>query len=75
LGLDGTNVIHDAPRLGDVLRLYADCSRARELLGFKPSIGFTEGLAKLRDWYLAAGQSPLELLENEWVRNWEVAAD
>ena len=74
LGLDGTNVIHDAPRLGDVLRLYADCSRARELLGFKPSIGFTEGLAKLRDWYLAAGQSPLELLENEWVRNWEVAA-
>jgi UDP-glucose 4-epimerase len=73
-GLDGANVIHDAPRPGDVLRLYADCSRARELLGFKPSIGFSEGLAKLRDWYLATGRSPLELLENECVRNWEVAA-
>jgi UDP-glucose 4-epimerase len=67
-------VTHDIPRPGDVLRLYADSSRARELLGFAPSIDFVEGLAKLRDWYRASGRSPEELLETERVRNWEVAA-
>jgi UDP-glucose 4-epimerase len=67
-------VTHDIPRPGDVLRLYADPRRARELLGFAPSIGFAEGLAKLRDWYRASGRSPGELLEAEHVRNWEVAA-
>ena len=72
-GVPGTSVIHDAPRPGDVLRLYADSSQARTLLGFAPSVGFPEGLAKLRDWYLASGQSPQELLQNEKVRNWEVA--
>jgi UDP-glucose 4-epimerase len=67
-------VTHDIPRPGDVLRLYADSRRAQELLGFAPTVGFSEGLAKLRDWYRASGRSPEELLEAERVRNWEVAA-
>jgi UDP-glucose 4-epimerase len=67
-------VMHDIPRPGDVLRLYADSTRARELLGFSPSVGLAEGLAKLRDWYRSSGRSAEELLETERVRNWEVAA-
>jgi UDP-glucose 4-epimerase len=65
------NVVHDEPRPGDVLRLFADSSRARELLGFEPQVSMREGLAKLRDWYQQSGHSPEQLLEQEKVRNWE----
>ena len=35
---------------GDVDRTYADISKARELLGYKPSISFKEGVKKFIDW-------------------------
>jgi nucleoside-diphosphate-sugar epimerase len=43
--------IHDAPRTGDIRRSRADISRAREVLGFRPEVGFEEGLRKTIDWY------------------------
>jgi UDP-glucose 4-epimerase len=64
-------VIHDEPRPGDVLRLFADTAKARDLLGFEAEFTLQEGLARLRDWYLGLGQSPEVLLEQEMVRNWE----
>jgi UDP-glucose 4-epimerase len=64
-------VVHDAPRPGDVLRLYADITKARELLGYEPQVSLRDGLIKLRDWYLSLDESPEELLEEEIVRNWE----
>lgn len=73
LGKPDAPVTHESPRPGDVLRLCAETSRARELTGFKPAIGLREGLEKLRDWYLNAGKSPEELLKDEIVRNWEIA--
>ncbi|MGB3422542.1 MAG: SDR family NAD(P)-dependent oxidoreductase [Dolichospermum sp.] len=66
-------VIHDEPRPGDVLRLYAETTKAYKLLGFKPQVSLREGLIKLRNWYLRLGQSPELLLENELVRNWDLA--
>ncbi len=54
-----------------MLRLYADPTKARHLLGFRPQVAFQEGLARLRDWYLSLGKSPQELLQDEVVRNWE----
>jgi UDP-glucose 4-epimerase len=65
-------IIHDAPRPGDVLRLYAEPANAFKLLGFKPQVSLHEGLIKLRDWYLSLGQSPEALLENEIVHNWDI---
>jgi UDP-glucose 4-epimerase len=65
-------VIHDAPRPGDVLRLCADTTKARQLLGFEPQVTLREGLSRLRDWYLSLGQSPEALLKQEIVRNWEL---
>ncbi len=65
-------VVHDTPRPGDVLRLYADVSLARALLGYEPSVSFADGLAHLRDWYEAQGVSPEALLEREVVRNWQM---
>jgi len=64
-------VTHDNPRPGDVLRLFADTTKAHQLLGFKSKVTFLEGLAKLKDWYLSLGQPPEVLLEQEIVRNWE----
>jgi len=67
-----TGVIHDESRPGDVLRLYAETTKADKLLGFKPQVSLHEGLVKLRNWYLSLGKSPEVLLENEIVRNWDV---
>lgn len=66
-----TSLIHDEPRPGDVLRLYAETTKAYKLLGFKPQISLREGLTKLKDWYLSLGESPEVLLENEIIHNWE----
>ena len=67
-------VVYDDPRPGDVLRLYAGTTRARQLLGFEPQITLREGLEKLRDWYISLDQAPEALLEQEIIRNWEAKA-
>jgi len=64
-------VIHDAPRPGDTLRLYADVSKAESLCGFKPQISLERALELLRDWYLSLKQSPQELLRDETLYNWK----
>jgi UDP-glucose 4-epimerase len=64
-------VIHDRPRPGDVLRLYADTTKARELMGFQAKIGLREGLSALRDWYSRIETPPEVLLQQELVHNWE----
>ena len=72
IGNPDAEIIHDDPRPGDVLRLYADSSKAGELLGFEPQISMDEGLSRLKNWYDSLEQSPEDLLEQEKVRNWEV---
>jgi nucleoside-diphosphate-sugar epimerase len=39
------------PRAGDVLHSHADISRARELLGYAPSVDVREGLRRTLEWY------------------------
>lgn len=72
IGNPDAEIIHDDPRPGDVLRLYADSTKAGELLGFEPQISMDEGLSRLKNWYDSLEQSPEDLLEQEKVRNWEV---
>lgn len=71
VGVRDAPVEHDAPRPGDVLRLYAETSKARELFGFVPRVTFPDGLVRLRDWYRGLASPPEELLGSEQVRNWE----
>lgn len=66
------DLVYDTPRPGDVLRLYADTGKARQLIGFAPSVSLPEGLKKLKYWYLSQGKSPEMLLEQERIRNWEM---
>jgi UDP-glucose 4-epimerase len=71
-GNDNARVEYVEERPGDVLRLFADSSKAQELLGFSPQVGLREGLEKLKTWYAEQPQTPEQLLESESVRNWEV---
>ena len=68
----GAEVVHDEARPGDVLRLYADMSQARSLLGHEPQVPLEQGLAMLLDWYRSQNASPEQLLRDEVVRNWDV---
>jgi len=67
-------LLHDDPRPGDVLRLCADVSQARDILGFSVRVSLTEGLGRLLAWYQAQDKSPEELLEDEVTRNWNPKA-
>ncbi len=73
VGKPDAAVIHDKPRPGDVLRLYADTTKAKDLLGFETHIPLQEGLSKLMDWYVSIGQKPETLLEQEIVHNWQTS--
>jgi nucleoside-diphosphate-sugar epimerase len=42
---------YDAPRDGDIRDSQADISRAKQSLGYEPSVEFEEGLQKTFDWY------------------------
>jgi UDP-glucose 4-epimerase len=66
----GGDIKHESPRPGDVLRLWADATKAKRLLKFSPRISLEEGLRKLLAWYRSRGCSPEELLTGEVVRNW-----
>lgn len=49
----GTEIspFHDKPRPGDIRHSFADISKARELIGFEPQVGFEEGLELTINWY------------------------
>jgi nucleoside-diphosphate-sugar epimerase len=42
---------YEAPRDGDIRDSLADISRARETLGYEPTVFFEEGLKRTYDWY------------------------
>ena len=71
-GRPDTDIVHDEGRPGDVLRLCADMSQARALLGYEVRVPLADGLTQLLEWYRVRGVSPEELLRTEVVRNWDV---
>jgi len=54
LGFEG-EPIHEAPRVGEVQRIYLDAARAERVLGWRPRTPFRDGLAKTIAWSRAAG--------------------
>lgn len=47
--------VHVGPRIGEVKRLIADASRARQLLGWEAKYEFKEGLQTFIEWYKKYG--------------------
>lgn len=73
VGKPQPNIIHDEARPGDVYRLLADVTEAKEVLGYSSEIGLREGLESLKAWYVGSNKKPEELLNEEIVRNWTLA--
>lgn len=51
----GSRIEHAPARAGEILRSCAHLQHARNGLGYAPSVGLDEGLAKTLAWYRAAG--------------------
>jgi UDP-glucose 4-epimerase len=58
-------------RMGDTLRLYADVTKAQQLLGFTPQVSLSLGLEYLYAWYQAQGGDAAQWLTQEVVYNWQ----
>ncbi|MCY4732624.1 NAD-dependent epimerase/dehydratase family protein [Natronomonas gomsonensis] len=54
----GTDIdpVHDGPRPGDVRHSHADISKAIELVGYEPHIGFKKGLENTLEYYRDDGR-------------------
>jgi len=70
VGRSDAEVLHEQSRPGDVLRLYADSAKARQSLGFQPTVSLQQGLTRLKQWYDGLDVKPEELLKDEITRNW-----
>jgi len=70
VGRSDAEVVHEQSRPGDVLRLYADSAKARQSLGFQPTVSLQQGLTRLKQWYDGLDTTPEDLLKDEITRNW-----
>ncbi len=72
-GKPEAKVSHVDSRPGDVLRLYADSSKAYEMLGFRARMSFKQGLTELLAWYASQERTPEQMLADEVEKNWELS--
>jgi dTDP-L-rhamnose 4-epimerase len=65
LGSDVAAEVTGSARAGDIRHCFADVSRAREVLGYEPSVSLEEGLAELVEWL--GDQQPDDRFESAQV--------
>jgi UDP-glucose 4-epimerase len=51
-GIKDVEMQNTSPRTGDVVRNYADTSKARRMLGWEARMGLNEGLGRTVNWFL-----------------------
>jgi UDP-glucose 4-epimerase len=70
VGREDVGVVHDEPRPGDVLRLFADAGLAADLLGWTPSVDLETGIRRLMAWHDDVGTDWDAALAAQVERNW-----
>ena len=50
--------VSEAARPGEVQRIYLDARRAKQVLGWTPSMSFRDGLARTVEWSRRTGGEP-----------------
>jgi len=48
--------VHVEPRIGEVIKLIADATKAKKILGWEPKYDLKEGLREFVQWYKKYGQ-------------------
>lgn len=64
------HVEHLDPRPGDVLRLYANCEKARRELGFISTVPLEKGVKEYVKWFKSIFSDPKEALKFYEQQNW-----
>lgn len=70
LGREDLSPEHHEERPGDVLRHYADVSRAATVLGFSADVGIHDGVQRYVSWLVGQGPDVAAWSESEEIRNW-----
>jgi UDP-glucose 4-epimerase len=70
LGKKDIKPIYEQNRPGDVMRHYADISKAKKLFGFSPVIDIEKGIGLFIDWFLSKKYDISGLLKQEIIFNW-----
>jgi UDP-glucose 4-epimerase len=70
LGKNDIKPIYEQNRPGDVMRHYADISKAKKFFDFSPGIDIEKGIGLFIDWFLSKKYDVSGLLKQEIVFNW-----
>jgi UDP-glucose 4-epimerase len=73
VGREQMEPVNTEVRPGDVHRLLADSSRAKEIMGWEPVVNLDEGIQKLLNWHVESGTDWEFALSQDRERNWEAA--
>ena len=64
------NSIYEKNRPGDVMRHFADVSKAKKLFNFTPQINIEKGIELYIDWFKSRNYNLSELIKQDIVFNW-----
>ncbi|MBI4653691.1 MAG: GDP-mannose 4,6-dehydratase [Nitrospirae bacterium] len=70
LGKKSPKPLYEKKRPGDVMRHYADITRAERLFDFNPEVDIKEGIGFYIDWFNSQDYDISELLKQDVVFNW-----
>ncbi|MBM4135411.1 MAG: NAD-dependent epimerase/dehydratase family protein [Nitrospira sp.] len=70
LGKKNLKPVYERKRPGDVMRHYADISKAERLFGYKPEIDIRDGIGRYIDWFTDQNYNLSELMKQDVVFNW-----
>ncbi len=73
-GRNDISLEHVPERPGDIQSLIAHTEKADKLLGFKPTVDFSTGIANYVEWFRKTYEDPSKLLEADY-RNWTMPAE
>ncbi|MCP4723860.1 MAG: SDR family NAD(P)-dependent oxidoreductase [bacterium] len=62
---------YEKDRPGDVMRHYADVSKAEKMFGFKPQVSIEEGIEKFFQWFSEEYPDVTECFKQDVIFNWE----
>ncbi|MEW6585746.1 MAG: GDP-mannose 4,6-dehydratase, partial [Nitrospirota bacterium] len=70
LGKAELKPVYETKRPGDVMRHYADISKAKEMFGYSPDVDIEKGICLYIDWFLSQNYDIGRLIKQEVVFNW-----